>query len=67
MSMTVSEIESAIEKLAPSEVSKLSEWFADFEAQIWDKKIERDLQNGKFKNLIEEVEKDFAGGNCQPL
>lgn len=65
--MTVREIKSAIEQLAPSEVSKLSEWFAEFEAQIWDKKIERDLQNGKFGNLIKEVEKDFAEGNCQPL
>ena len=56
MSMTVAEIESAIEKLPPNEVSKLSEWFAEFEAQIWDKKIERDLQNGKLQSLIEEVE-----------
>ncbi len=65
--MTVREIESAIKQLAPDEVSKLSEWFAKFEGRIWDKKIERDLQNGKFKNLIEEAESDFAEGNCRSL
>lgn len=65
--MNVAEIESAIEKLPPNEVSKLSEWFAEFEASVWDKKIERDLQNGKLQNLMEEAEKDFAEGNCQSL
>jgi hypothetical protein len=58
--MNVAEIESAIEQLPPSEVSKLSEWFAEFEARVWDKKIERDLQNGKLRSLIEQAENDFA-------
>ncbi|MDQ3129728.1 MAG: hypothetical protein ACR2IA_05775 [Pyrinomonadaceae bacterium] len=65
--MTVTEIESAIEKLPPNEVSKLSKWFEEFEARVWDKQIERDLQNGKLQSLIEEAEKDFAEGNYQPL
>ncbi len=65
--MTVAEIESAIEKLPTSEVSKLSEWFAEFEEQVWDEKIERDSQNGTLKSLIDEAEKDFVEGKCQPL
>ena len=65
--MTVAEIESAIEKLPPNEVSKLSEWFAEYEARIWDEEIERDLQDGKLQSLIEEIEKDFADEKCQPL
>lgn len=65
--MTVREIESAIEKLSPNEVSKLSKWLEEFEERIWDKQIERDLQNGKLQNLIEEAEKDYAEGNFQPL
>ncbi len=67
MNMTVREIESAIEKLSPNEVSKLSKWLEEFEERIWDKQIERDLQNGKLQNLIEEAEKDYAEGNFQPL
>ncbi len=65
--MTVAEIESAIEKLPNNELEKLARWFEDFQAQIWDKQIEQDLQNGKLQNLIEEAEKDFAEGNYQPL
>ncbi|MGC2235470.1 MAG: hypothetical protein WA584_04885 [Pyrinomonadaceae bacterium] len=67
MNMTVAEIESAIKKLPPNEISELSEWFAGFEAKVWDEQIAKDLQNGKLKSLIEEAEKDFAEGNCQPL
>ena len=67
MNMTVTEIESAIEKLPAREVSKLSEWLAEFEARIWDEQIADDLQSGKLQNLIEETEKDFAEGKCQPL
>ena len=65
--MTVTEIETAIEKLPPKEVSELSEWFAEFEEKIWDEQIAEDLQNGKLQNLINEAEKDFTEGNCKPL
>ncbi len=67
MNMTVTEIESAIEKLPPDEVSKLSKWLEEFEERVWDKQIARDLQNGKLQDLIEEAEKDYAEGNYQPL
>jgi hypothetical protein len=67
MNMTVAEIESAIKKLSPSEVSKLSEWLIEFEARIWDEQIAGDLRKGKLQSLIEEAEKDFAEGKCQPL
>ena len=65
--MTVVEIENAIEKLPPEDFSKLSEWFSEYESQIWDEKIKRNLQNGNLKVLIEEAGKDFAEGNCRPL
>lgn len=67
MNITVAEIEKAIKKLPPNEVSELSEWFAEFEAKVWDEQIAEDLQNGRLKNLMEEAERDFAKGNCQPL
>ena len=67
MSMTVTEIESAIEKLQIDEVAELSRWFAEFEEKIWDEQIAEDLQNEKLQNLINEAEKDFAEGNCKAL
>ncbi len=65
--MTVTEIESAIEQLPPKKVSELSEWFAEFEARLWDKQIAEDLQSGKLQKLIDEARKDFVEGKCQSL
>jgi len=65
--MTVTEIESAIEKLPPKEVSELSNWFAEFEEKNWDKQIAEDLQNGNLQKLMDEAEKDFAEGNYKTL
>lgn len=65
--MTVTEIESAIKELPPSEISKLSEWFEEFEAEIWDEQIAADLNSGKLLDLIAEAEKDFLENNCKPL
>lgn len=67
MNMTVAEIESAIEKLPPKEVSELSNWFAEFEEKIWDEQIAEDLQNGNLQKLIDEAEKDFVEGDCKAL
>lgn len=60
MNTSVAEIEAAIEKLPPDEFSELSQWFAEFEARVWDEQIADDLQSGKLKNLLEEAETDFS-------
>ncbi|MGI8668918.1 MAG: hypothetical protein ACR2J3_03615 [Aridibacter sp.] len=67
MTKTVTKITSAIKKLPPNEFSEFSEWFTEFEAQVWDKKIENDLQNGKLQSFINKAEEDFLEGKCQPL
>lgn len=65
--MSITEIESAIAKLPPSEVAKLAEWFYEFQAQVWDKQIEEDVQSGRLDSLIEEAEREFKAGQCKPL
>lgn len=51
--MSVKDIERAIEQLPPSEVAELSQWFEEFQAQAWDKQIERDARAGRFDAPIE--------------
>jgi len=34
---------------------------------MWDNQIADDLRTGRLKAMIEEAEKDFAEGSCQPL
>ena len=65
--MTVQEIEAAIRQLSTKEVAKLSSWLADYEAEIWDKQIEQDLEAGRLDKLLAEVEAEYEAGLAQPL
>jgi hypothetical protein len=67
MVMTVAQIESAIRELPPEEFARLAEWFAEFEAQKWDRQIEADIGNGKLDSLINEANAEFSNGECTPL
>lgn len=64
---TFKEIEEAITKLSPEEVAQLLAWFADYQAEIWDKQIERDLDAGRLDALIDEVDAEYETGNARPL
>jgi hypothetical protein len=65
--MDIKEIESAIARLPPSELAKLAEWFAEFQAQAWDERLERDVKAGRLDSLLKEAEQDFEQGRCEPL
>ena len=65
--MSVKEIEQAIAQLPRSEVTELSRWFEEFQAQMWDEQIERDAKAGRFDELIEQAKARHAAGQCKPL
>jgi hypothetical protein len=66
-SMTVKEIEQAIEKLPREEVVTLSAWFEEFETRIWDSQIADDLKAGRFDGLIQKAKADHELGLSKPL
>jgi hypothetical protein len=65
--MTVKELESAIARLSPSELAELAAWFEEFQADAWDKQIERDVRAGRLDTLIKQAEEELRAGRCQPL
>ena len=65
--MDVKEIETAIARLPPSQVAELAKWFEEFQAQVWDAQIEHDVETGRLDTLLEEAEKEFDTGQCEPL
>ncbi len=65
--MSISEIESAIAQLSPSEIARLAEWFQEFQAQAWDRQIERDVQSGRLDSLIDQADAEFHAGDYRPL
>jgi hypothetical protein len=55
-SMTkIEELEKKVEELSPGELSLFREWFATFDAEIWDRQIEGDVAEGKLDRLADEA------------
>jgi len=44
-----------IPKLSATELAELREWFAERDADEWDREIERDAASGKLDRLFEET------------
>ncbi len=65
--MSILEIETAITKLQPTEIDRLMAWLADYREQVWDREIESDLDSGKLKDLLSDVDSEIAAGLAQPV
>jgi hypothetical protein len=64
---TVEQIEAAILKLSPQELSHLADWVLDLDEQRWDEQIERDVVAGKLDFLAQEALAEFEAGHCRTL
>ncbi|GAA5481109.1 hypothetical protein [Haloferula sargassicola] len=63
--MSVKEIEVAIERLNPEELSAFREWFTHYEAARWDATIEMDAATGRLDDLATEALADLRSGNVR--
>jgi GTP-sensing pleiotropic transcriptional regulator CodY len=61
------EIQSAISKLSKSDLSAFRAWFDEFDAKVWDKKIEEDVASGKLDKVAEQAIADYKAGKCKEL
>jgi hypothetical protein len=64
---TIHEIEQAIRALPPQDVAALRDWFAAFDAEIWDRQLENDVAAGRLDQLAEEALRDLDEGRCTDL
>lgn len=44
-------LEQKIRELTPEELARFREWFAQFDADAWDREIEADAKSGKVDQL----------------
>ncbi len=65
--MTVEDIEKAIAKLSPAELARFRAWFEQYDAEQFDKKIERDAKAGKLDRLANRAIGDFRKGRAREL
>jgi hypothetical protein len=60
----VNEIEEAVRRLATAELAAFRAWFAEFDAEAWDRQIEDDVASGRLDALADEALEDLREGRC---
>ena len=65
--MSVQELEAAVIQLPTPELARFAAWFEEYQADLWDQQIERDVLAGRFDALAEEANREFDAGRCRPL
>ncbi len=55
-------IEGQIKELSHEELAKFREWFARFDAEVWDRQFEADVKAGKLDALAENALRDHVAG-----
>lgn len=65
--MSVQDLKAEIAQLPPQELADLAAWFAEFQAQAWDRQIAQDAKAGRFDDLIQRARDQVRSGQCRPL
>ena len=60
-------IEQDIASLGPSDVAKLAEWLAEYQANLWDRQIEADAKAGRFDRMAEQALAEHKAGKTRPV
>jgi hypothetical protein len=61
------EIETAISQLSTDELTAFCDWFAKFDAEIWDRQFEEDVTSGRLNGLAERALQHLREGRCTDL
>jgi hypothetical protein len=63
----VEQLEQKIQNLPEAELAKFRAWFAEFDANAWDRQFERDTNAGKLDALADKALRDHVSGKTRPL
>lgn len=63
----VEKIEAQIESLPAADLARFRSWFLEFDARVWDQKIETDSLMGKLDKLLSEARTEFSAGQAREL
>ena len=65
--MKLEELKIAILQLPQKDLVDFRAWFEEFEAQLWDRKIEEDIKAGKLDELAQQAIEAFEAGQATEL
>jgi hypothetical protein len=61
---SIHEIEEAVLRLTPAELDEFRTWFAEFDAEAWDRQMADDVAAGRLDALADEAIEDLRAGRC---
>jgi hypothetical protein len=64
MSNNLEKLETAVRQLSPEERAAFRTWFAEFDAEEWDRQLESDVAAGRLDWLVAEALEDRKAGRC---
>ena len=64
---TLQEVEKLISQLAPEDLASFRRWFAEFDAEQWDRQFEEDVAAGKLDGLAQKALQHLQEGRCTDL
>ena len=62
---TVQQIENALRQLSAEDRAAFRAWFAEFDAEEWDRQFEADVAAGRLDWLADEARRDLRGERCK--
>lgn len=65
--MSLQELEAAVSQLPADELNVFAQWFEEYLAGIWDRRIESDIKAGRLDDAGRRADADFDAGRCKPL
>ena len=65
--VSIEQIKEAVLRLGPVDFASLRVWFDEFDADIWDKKFELDVTEGRLDDLADEALRDVNEGRVTDL
>ena len=65
--MSLQELETAITQLPAEELTAFAQWFEEYLADAWDRRIEADIRAGRLDEAGGRADADFDAGRCKPL
>ena len=64
MKSTVEEIKQTVLELSPTDLAAFRAWFAEFDADVWDRQFEQDARERRLDPLANEALRDMREGRC---
>lgn len=67
MATDVDELAEQVANLSDEELAEFRQWFAEYDAELWDRQFERDVEAGNLDEVAEKALEDHEEGRTRRL